>query len=1222
MMQRQEGSTSSSSAWGRRLLSIVGWGAIVYLVFAALVAFVVPDFARNMLQQKLSVDPFVARIDHLRINPFKLSIEAEGFKLSEGQPADPEKGAARVLLDFEKLRLDISPWALSKRAIGFDEIALTKPQVGMEIDRQQLLNWQRYLDQLQASLAPESGAEPVAQDAGDDELPRLLVDKLLLEDVGLTFVDYNKPGPFRADFGPLTLEVLNLSTLIGDDASYTLSATTERSELLAWNGSLSLNPLRSAGSIAVSGWRLPMVWDYFKEQVQFEVASGTANISGQYNYDGNLVFSDGALGLDNIVVLDRSGDRPELVALPTTRLGGIVFDLDRQRLDIANVDLAGLKVQETIDPNGVSKLASVFSPASASQAGAPQPATNSAGTTGKEGAPPPGGGIPAEAGARTPKELDAQGGPVEGAEKIAPGESEGAAPATDTAPPPASKPVGEDEGKTPGEGAPRIEQTGLLTPEAARPAASASDALWPLRFSLVASANASTPAQPTVEPAAPEPAVANPAAAGQAKGSEGGVLPVAAGEQSPSPASAPATSVPSSPAGAERGTGFANHDGESEPVADDGPATGQPAKPTQPAVSSATAAKAVDDEPGSEFSVGIGRVALSDAAITVLHQISASIANEVLLQDIAVEVKGFEFPSGEIEAFSIDTRINEAGKLSLQGKGDIDPLQADFQLQLDGFELAALMPYVEPLLAIELESGALGAKLNGSLSQRDERLDSKVDGQVTFSQLLVNEAKKSTKILSWEALNLNQLAWESEPAALRIDQVELMQPFAKIVIFEDGSTNFGKLVIETGEAANDGAVESAKSPAGAEVEGAPSEQDVATSPVSVAIRSVDFHDGTADFADLSLNRTFRAAIYGIKGSIKGLDSDAAAAATVDLKGQVEKYAPVTLKGEVKPLSEKLMVDLDLRFRNLELTSVSPYSDTYAGYNIDKGKLDADFEYKIVDQKLSAENKLVIDQLTLGERTESATATSLPVALAVALLKDSNGVIDLNLPVSGDLDDPEFHYGALIGKALLNLVKKIVTAPFALLGSLVGAEAEDLDHVVFGPGESEAGEAQANKLNKVAEALAQRPQLTVSLRGIAVPALDIPVLKEQRLQAALAEQDIAYPISSGDRKKFFSWFEKTTGRDVGDLKKELKASQPDIGKEALEAQMQERLIDSLLRRQKVGADDLDNLARARSEQVRDLMVAAGVDPNRLFILDPSVSSEEKQQPSCKLELDAS
>ncbi len=383
-----------------------------------------------------------------------------------------------------------------------------------------------------------------------------------------------------------------------------------------------------------------------------------------------------------------------------------------------------------------------------------------------------------------------------------------------------------------------------------------------------------------------------------------------------------------------------------------------------------------------------------------------------------------------------------------------------------------------------------------------------------------------------------------------------------------------------------------------------------------------FHEGTADFSDLSLNRTFRAAIYGIEGSIEGLDTDAEAAAVVDLTGQVEKYAPVTLKGQVKPLSDKLMVDLALQFSNLELTSVSPYSDTYAGYNIDKGKLDAAFKYHIVDQKLSAENRLVIDQLTLGERTESATATSLPVALAVALLKDSNGVIDLNLPVSGDLDDPEFHYGALIGKALLNLVTKIVTAPFALLGSLVGAEEEDLDHVIFEAGKSEAAEAQADKLTKVAEALAKRPQLTVSLRGIAVPAIDDPALKQQRLEAALAEQEIAYPIAASDRKKFFSWFEKSTGRDVGDLRKELKAAQPDIDKAALEAQMQKRLLDSLLRRQRVGADDLDRLARARSEQVRELMVAAGVDPNRLFILDPSVAEEQNQEPSCKLELDAS
>ncbi len=1208
-MQQEAESVRPTPTWGGRILSVLGWLALLYLVIAAVLAFVVPDFARNFLQQKLSPNPFVARIDNLRINPLKLAVEIDGFHLTEGNPASSNKTAASDLLHFKQLRIDISPWALSKRAIGFDEIALIEPRVGVHLNPQQQLNWQRYGDTLRASMATDDGAEPVAEDSADEEMPRVLVRQLLVDSIDLQFIDASKPEPFEADFGPTTIDVENLSTLVGNNAYYAISAVTERSELLAWNGDVRLNPLRSTGALSVSGWRLPLVWKYFKDQVKFEVADGAASISGSYIYDGNLTFADGILKLDNIVLRDRAAGKAELIALPTTAMSGIAFDLDRQRLDIAAVDIAGLKVQERIDPQGVSMLASALAPASAAAPGAK--AASSSQQTGqpapdKNTAPATPGEEPAAAatGPTAAEKTQAQEVIRENSTEAVP-VPEGVDVRSKPAPV-SSKPADAVKPKAPA----TQEQAPEKPAAAGAPQTEVSPEGWQLRLSLVSEAGASTPAEATAKPAVQD----------QAGAAEGSTAPPATNTEQavPSPALEPVATEPG---------GQSVNEPALESIAKD-------SKPSASSSESTTTAEVTAADPpvkagggdggSSDFSVGVGRVALTEAAVTVQHQLSASVDNTIQLQDIDIEVTGFEFPSGEIQGFSLDTRINKAGTLALQGKGDIDPLQADFELALEGFELAALMPYIEPLLAIKLESGSMSATLGGAVAQRGEQLDSKVAGQLSFKQILVNEAQKGTKVLSFEGLNLNQLAWDSESSALQIDQVEVLEPFAKIVIFKEGGTNLSELVVENSQAAEvaedsaDGAGDGA-SPV--EASATKPADDGAARPVSVAIRSIDFHDGTADFADLSLPRTFQAAIYGIKGSVKGLDSDASAAAVIDLVGQVEKYAPVTLKGTVKPLSENLTADIELIFRNLELTSVSPYSDTYAGYNIDKGKLTADFKYRIADQKLTAENQLVIDQLTLGERTDSATATSLPVALAVALLKDKNGVIDLNLPVSGDLDDPEFHYGALVGKALLNLVTKIVTAPFALLGSLVGEDAEDLDHVAFGAGDSEFTTAQMSKLTKVAEALAQRPQLAVSLRGVAAPAVDAPALKQQRLEAALAEQGIEYPVTAGSRKELIAWFEKSTGQDVADLRKEIEASQPNVEKKALEAQVQERLLESMLRRQKVGQSELEQLSRARSEQVREALVEAGVNPARLFILDPEVSGEEKAQPACKLELDA-
>ena len=1211
-MQQEAESVRPTRSWGGRFVSILGWLAILYLVIAAVLAFVVPDFARNVLQQKLSPDPFVAQIDKLRINPLKLAVEIDGFHLTEGRPANGNENTDSELLYFQQLRIDISPWALSKRAIGFDEIALIEPRVGVHLNRQQQLNWQRYGDSLQASLATEGGVEADAENAADDELPRVMVSQLLVDGIDVHFSDASKPGTFEAEFGPTTIEVQNLSTLVGDNASYAISAVTERSELVAWNGDVRLNPLRSTGAVAVSGWRLPLVWQYFKDQLKFEVADGAASLSGRYIYDGNLTFADGILKLDNIVVQDRTAGNAELIALPTTAVSGIAFDLDRQRLDIAAVDIAGLKVRERIDPQGVSMLASVLAPhgtaASGAKAtsGAQQSGQSAPGKTAEPAVPAaePGDAATGQAAAEKPRpQEDLQSGST----KAAPVGPEEVDPRPD--PSPASpKPVDTLPVDTVKPATPVTQEQAPEKPAAAgaTPEVEVSSEGWQLRLSLISEAGASTPAETTAKPAVPGDSAPPPAA----------------NTNQPAPMPTPTSGTPERSGQSATASALEpDTKGNKQTASSTSDSTTAAEEPG--AVGAATASNPASG--GSDtFSVGVGRLALTDAAVTVQHQLSASVDNTIELQDIDIEVTGFEFPSGEIQGFTLDTRVNKAGKLALQGSGDIDPLEADFKLELEGFELAALMPYIEPLLAIKLESGSMAATLDGTVAQRGEQLDSKVSGQLNFKQILVNEAQKGSKVLSFEGLNLNDLAWDSGSSALQIDQVELLKPFAKIVIFKEGGTNLSELVVEGSQPAED--VDSGGGPAAAAKPAADDKAkpaaDDAGKPVSVAIRSIDFHEGTADFADLSLPRTFRAAIYNIKGSVKGLDTDASAAAVIDLEGQVEKYAPVTLKGKVKPLSENLSADIELIFRNLELTSVSPYSDTYAGYNIDKGKLTADFRYQIADQKLTAENQLVIDQLTLGERTDSATATSLPVALAVALLKDSNGVIDLNLPVSGDLDDPEFHYGALIGKALLNLVTKIVTAPFALLGSLVGEDAEDLDHVAFGSGDSEFTAVQMSKLTKVAEALAQRPQLAVSLRGVAAPAVDTPVLKQQRLEAALAEQGIEYPVTAGSRKEFIAWFEKSTGQDVDSLRKELEASQPNVEKKALEAQVQERLLESMLRRQKVGQSELGQLARARSEQVREALVEAGVDPARLFILDPEISSEKNAQPTCKLELEAS
>jgi hypothetical protein len=281
----------------------------------------------------------------------------------------------------------------------------------------------------------------------------------------------------------------------------------------------------------------------------------------------------------------------------------------------------------------------------------------------------------------------------------------------------------------------------------------------------------------------------------------------------------------------------------------------------------------------------------------------------------------------------------------------------------------------------------------------------------------------------------------------------------------------------------------------------------------MAIKKVAIDGGVTNFTDLSVAPNFSAGIQNLGGTVLGLSSKPSSRAKVDLHGNVDAFSPVSITGEVNVLSASLYTDLAMSFRNIELSIFNPYSGKFAGYNIAKGKLTTELHYKVDSRKLDAQHHIVIDQLEFGDKTASKDAVSLPIKLGVALLKDRNGVIDLNLPVTGSLDDPKFRIGPIIWKVIVNILEKAVTAPFALLGALFGGGA-DLQYVEFQPGISTLDPAAVNKVKSVAKALTERPQLKIEVPIAVVPDIDRPALATARFNAQLNELQTL----KGGRKK--------------------------------------------------------------------------------------------------------
>ncbi|MGB6309511.1 MAG: DUF748 domain-containing protein, partial [Steroidobacteraceae bacterium] len=381
--------------------------------------------------------------------------------------------------------------------------------------------------------------------------------------------------------------------------------------------------------------------------------------------------------------------------------------------------------------------------------------------------------------------------------------------------------------------------------------------------------------------------------------------------------------------------------------------------------------------------------------------------------------------------------------------------------------------------------------------------------------------------------------------------------------------------------------------------------------MSMAIKKIVLQASQANFADLSVQPNFATGIQNIEGTVLGLSSKANSRAKVDIHGAVDKFSPVAITGEINVLGPALYTDLGLSFRNMELSIFNPYSGKFAGYNITKGKLTTELHYKVEGRKLDAQHHITVDQLEFGDKTASKDAVSLPIKLAVALLKDRNGIIDLDVPVSGTLDDPTFRLGPIIWKVFVNILEKAVTAPFALLGSLFGG-GPDLQFVDFQPGMADLDSAAADKGRAMVKALTERPQLKIEVPIAWVSDLDRPALVEARFAAQVrdAQSAKAGKKSTGAAPDFEQWdaaakVELLTQLYIKNNGGEPKYPEAVTGiktKPELAAAKADFLNQALHEHIAISDADLTTLGQQRAMAIQQaLLTGTQVDPARVFLV---------------------
>ncbi|MBK8288254.1 MAG: DUF748 domain-containing protein [Cellvibrionales bacterium] len=413
--------------------------------------------------------------------------------------------------------------------------------------------------------------------------------------------------------------------------------------------------------------------------------------------------------------------------------------------------------------------------------------------------------------------------------------------------------------------------------------------------------------------------------------------------------------------------------------------TPETVQPQDPAIQQ----NSVPVEPAKPWDVLVHQVAISNYTLHLKDE-KPKDPFSITLSPVSISINEFKPLSDdpfviELKSGLFSEKISQPASLVVNTKLQLTPLVADVHLDLQQLSLPLVQPYVQDIARVDIAGGIVGAVMDVHFESADKPKVN-VTGVANIHKLSVLEKGKNRNLLSWNSLDVSGISYLMQENVLRVDKISLDHPDTGFVINADGSTNIQDLLLPQ--------------PA----------SKTSSDPMRMNLGKIEIKNANLGFADLSMKPNFKVAMHQLSGNIDGLSSDPKTQASVNLKGKVDRYAPVTIKGKVNPLAAKPSLDMHMAFSNLELTTFTPYSGVYAGFKIERGQLSLDIDYKMVDNKIQGKNRIVMDQLQLGNPVESNKAVNLPLRLAVALLKDENGVIDLGFEVGGDLDDPQFSVG--------------------------------------------------------------------------------------------------------------------------------------------------------------------------------------------------------------------
>lgn len=614
-----------------------------------------------------------------------------------------------------------------------------------------------------------------------------------------------------------------------------------------------------------------------------------------------------------------------------------------------------------------------------------------------------------------------------------------------------------------------------------------------------------------------------------------------------------------------------------------------------------------------DWKINLDKFSVAASSFSFLDQTVTPHVN-MKLDGLALSADNLSTDLAQNIAIKFASTVNRKAKLSLSGTASPKLRQIALNLDAQSLPLAPVFPYVSQFLNVQLLRGSLTSKSKITLiNTPGQALVSNFEGGVSFNDFQFFENGETEDFLEWKAITLEGLSASigGSKQFVNVRKLGLNDFFTKLVLSSKGKLNLRNIAVhENAVAAETGATGHTAPVAQAEPAQKPQSARVATNPVKITISQTVLRGGNINFTDNFIKPNYTANLTGLAGSVGSISSDKAEPASVQLAGKIDNDAALLVSGTLNPLSSPLFLDIKASANGIQLTRLSQYSAKYAGYAISKGSLSVKVAYRIENNQLQAENEVRLDQLSFGEKSNSPDATKLPVNLALALLRDNDGIIAINLPVSGSLSDPEFSIGGIVFRVLGNIITKAITSPFALLGAAFGG-GDELAYVEFAPGAANLSAAASSKLDGLANALKARAKLRLDIagridtqsdtEGLKLLSLDakIRILKARDLQKNDAAIEVAQVfVTEPDRKKYmeavYSTEKFSKQRNLIGMAKTL----PTEEAKAL-----------ILANTSVSVDTLRALAQKRADVVFEyLEQKSGISKERLFLIAPRMSAE--------------